>query len=243
MEKKHYKENLFSNNKHKKSEAIQNMFASIATHYDSFNHLMSFGKHHEWRKIAVEKLYLNPTDSVLDLCTGSGDFIKPLSEKICSTGSITAVDYCKPLLDICRKKYQQENINIIESDALNLPFNDHSFDAVTIGWGLRNLTDLDKGISEISRVLKKNGKFVSIDMSTPHNKIYKFISHKILSWLIPAIWKIVNNSDAGYYLFKSTEKFADIHQLCDRLNSVSIRSIKTKSFMFGNISIIWGIKH
>ncbi len=243
MHSNHFMKDVNSSNPEKRSIAVNRMFGSIASSYDSLNTIMTAGRHHTWRRIAVKNLTLKKGAKVLDLCTGSGDFITPLLNRVGDNGKVVAVDYCEELLHICKTKHgTKKNVEIVQADALNLPFEDNTFDAITVGWGLRNLVDLDKGLTEISRVLKTGGTFVSIDTARPDNQIMYSLSKFVLGNLLPLVWRFSGNSSAGKYLFSSTQNFISLSELSDKMYKSGIKTATIEKYMFGNIGIIWGKK-
>src|SRR5437016_3300030 len=134
---------------------VRDMFARISPRYDLLNHLLSGNIDKRWRRSVVEKLgpLLSPEAQILDVACGTGDLSIALFENI--GARVTGVDFCRPMLE--RAAGKQPQIAFVEGDALRLPFGDAAFDAVTIAFGLRNLSSLEQGLSELRRVLKSNG--------------------------------------------------------------------------------------
>lgn len=135
--------------------------------------MISLGTQKIWRHEIFNQLQIKPTDNALDVCCGTGDLAIALAKRI-SSGRVTGLDFNKEMLEIANEKTKMiGNLFLVQGDAMALPFDDNSFDIVTIGFGLRNVPDANKALSEIYRVLKPGGQFVSLEMSQPTNPIIK----------------------------------------------------------------------
>src|SRR5215207_7151990 len=139
---------------------VRSMFDRIAGVYDLMNTAMTAGMHHRWRERAAERAELGPGDAALDACCGTGDLALELAGRVGSEGSVVGCDFSEQMLDLARAKAVRRgasNVRFEWADALRLPYEDQSFDAVTIGFGARNLADLDSGLAEMARVLRPGG--------------------------------------------------------------------------------------
>lgn len=217
--------------------AVRNLFADIAPSYDLLNTLMSFGLHHLWRREAVRKLDLHSGDSVLDICCGTGDFLLPLRQAVGPKGHVEGLDFCAPMLTIAEKK-AKGRARLTLGDATRLPHSSELFDAVTVGWGLRNVPDLQAALSEVHRVLKPGGKFICLDMTQSD----KGFGRKAFEMVVPALGKIVGKTDAYAYLPKSTEKFTTKAGLAQAMTDAGLKDVDCRSLFFGNIAMHWGVK-
>src|SRR3954451_10091477 len=139
---------------------IRGMFDRIAGVYDLMNSAMTAGLHHEWRQRAVDRAQVGPGSNALDICCGTGDLALELRRRIGPDGRVVGSDFSEPMLELARRKSGDESLPVEFgwAGALDLPYGDASFDAVTIGFGARNLADLDKGLSEMARVLRPGGR-------------------------------------------------------------------------------------
>src|SRR5579862_9299450 len=164
-----------------KREGLRSMFSAIAPSYDRVNALVSLSEHQRWRIGAVHALQLNPGDSALDLCCGTGDFVKALRQAVGPTGTVVGLDFATPMLEIARKKEGAKGF-YLSADALSIPCASNQFDSVTVGWGVRNVGDIDRFHREVVRVLKPGGRFVSIDMALPRNRMVRHVSRAFLSF-------------------------------------------------------------
>jgi demethylmenaquinone methyltransferase/2-methoxy-6-polyprenyl-1,4-benzoquinol methylase len=223
-----------------KRDTLRDMFGGIADRYDLINSLISFRMHRRWRKFSVSKLQLKPGDSALDLCCGTGDFIVPLRNAVGSQGKVVGVDYCEPMLDVAAKKVGKKGLAI--GDACAMPFADKSFNGITVGWGLRNLDDIETGLRESVRVLKFGGGLVSLDMAMPTNRGARFISRIAHRRALPMIGALFGRKEAYTYLPKSTESFFSQEELASLLLNAGLRNVGWKNLYFGNICVMWGFK-
>lgn len=208
----------------KNPEKIKEMFNSIAKSYDSNNDLISFGLHKKVKKWAVESFKFS--GKCLDLCTGTGDIAEFLSKSCVVIG----LDFSPEMIAIAKQKHPE--IEFIEGDCTNLPFENESFDAVTISFGLRNIENYDKALDEINRVLKVGGKFLHLDFGKKN-----FLADVIYDFVIPKLVKILYCNEIPYkYLVQSKKEFFDEKHLTKLFENHNLEIIKTKSFLFGTIS-------
>ena len=193
---------------------VREMFASIASRYDLLNHLLSGNVDKRWRRIVAtrvrDKLSSNRA-CVLDVACGTGDLSLTLFE---ITGArVVGTDFCRPMLDIAAGK-TSGRIRLIEGDALDLPFRDGTFDVATIAFGLRNLSNVESGLAELSRVLKPGGWVAVLEFSRPPNAILRPLFNVYFKKVLPWIGGVVSGSRNAYsYLPASVQKFPDQSQL------------------------------
>lgn len=221
---------------------IQKMFNSIAKHYDKLNNIISFGFQLKVKKTAINNVPLKPDFKVLDVCTGTGDIAIYIAKNITKEGKVTGVDFSENMLEIARNKAKNiENVDFITADALNLPFEDGEFDACFISFGLRNLTDLKKGLSEMKRVTKKGGFVVSLDMGKPKG-IFKIFYRLYFFNIVPLFGRIFAKNSSPYkYLPESTENFPSSDELVQIFKEIGLSDVKKYDFLFGAISEQTGI--
>ena len=224
----------------RKRSAVQSMFAEIAPTYDLLNSLICLRLHYRWRAFAVRTLDLRPGAKALDVCCGTGDFMVPLSKAVGATGVVAGVDFCLPMLEIAHKKLGTNRLSL--GDACSLPIASHTFEGVSVGWGIRNVPDIDTAHQELARVLKPGGRFVSLDMATPKNRAMAAISTWAFQTLVPKIGALFGKSKAYTYLPKSTERFWTREQLAASMERAGLVDVGHKDLMFGNICVHWGRK-
>ena len=139
------------------------MFDRIASRYDLLNSVMSAGLHHRWRERAADRAELAPGGSALDVCCGTGDLTLELAGRVAPDGYVIGCDFSEPMLDLAREKAAGRGIDSVRfewADALELPYDSGRFDAVTVGFGVRNFADRDRGLKELARVLRPGGRLV-----------------------------------------------------------------------------------
>ena len=193
---------------------VREMFATIAGRYDLLNHLLSGNVDKRWRRIVAQRVRekLRANDArVLDVACGTGDLALTLFE-ITGAG-VVGTDFCRPMLDIAAGK-MSGRIRFIEGDALDLPFRDGTFDVATIAFGLRNLSNVESGLAELSRVLKPGGWVAVLEFSRPANVILRPMFNLYFRKVLPWIGGVVSGSRNAYiYLPASVQKFPDQSQL------------------------------
>ena len=218
---------------------IKNIFESISNEYDFMNDLMTFKNHSKWKKEVVEIAVDSSPKKILDIATGTGDIAIKLSKIKGST--IEAVDVSENMLKIAHNKIEElkiNNINLKTCEAENLVFDDNHFDIISIGYGVRNFTNLNKGLSESYRVLKKNGKLIILETSIPENPIIKFLYTLITTIYIPLIAVIFSRKAKAYlYLLNSTKKFPPKNKFLEILNKIGFKKIETRKKLYGASTI------
>ncbi|MBP6335747.1 MAG: bifunctional demethylmenaquinone methyltransferase/2-methoxy-6-polyprenyl-1,4-benzoquinol methylase UbiE, partial [Bacteroidia bacterium] len=200
----------YKNSNLNKKQQVAKMFNNIAWRYDFLNHFLSFGIDRYWRKQAISHLKKSKPGVILDVATGTADLA--IAALKLNPVKVYGIDISEDMLNIGRQKLIKKNlrgkIELLESDSENLIFEDNKFDAITVGFGVRNFENLEKGLSEMLRVLKPDGKAVILEFSKPKSAIvrqfYSFYSSKICPWL----GKVISKDAAAYtYLNESVEAF------------------------------------
>lgn len=222
-----------------KRNAVRQMFAEIAPTYDLCNGLMSLALHRKWRAYAASRLNLKPGDFVLDACSGTGDFLVPLRKLVGDSGKVIGADFCLPMLE--RAKDKPADVRLL-SDASAMPIRSDSFDGVTVGWGIRNVPDVDAAHRELARLLKPGGRFVSLDMAKPRNKLMASICGWFFNTAIPLLGTLFRQRRAYTYLPKSTAKFLGREELKASMERAGLTDVQYRDLFFGNICVHWGRK-
>jgi demethylmenaquinone methyltransferase/2-methoxy-6-polyprenyl-1,4-benzoquinol methylase len=223
-----------------KRAAVQRMFADIAPTYDLLNGLISFRLHHRWRAFAVRQLRLQQGESALDVCCGTGDFMLPLKRAVGAHGAVVGVDFCAPMLEIAKKKTKEARLSL--GDACRLPVRDEVFNAVSVGWGIRNVPDIDAAHAELARVLKPGGRFVSLDMARPNNRLIRAVSEWTFNSMVPRLGSLFGKKEAYTYLPKSTRRFSSRDELKASMERAGFIEVAFKDLLFGNVCVHWGRK-
>ncbi len=223
----------------RKRSAVQGMFAEIAPTYDLLNSILSLSLHHRWRRFAVSTLKLQPGDQALDVCCGTGDFMKPLRTAVGPKGLVVGMDFCEPMLVRAQEKVHEA---LSLADACCLPVGSSQFEGVTVGWGIRNVPDFDLAHQELFRILKPGGHFVSLDMAVPVNPLVKRVSNFVTNMLIPKLGSLFGKTAAYTYLPKSTQKFWTREQLAASMERAGFTDIMYKDLLLGNVCVHYARK-
>jgi len=226
---------------------VKNVFNSIADKYDFMNTLMSFGMDRFWRKKVVRISGAGPDMKVLDVCCGTGRLTRELGEALAGSGTVTGLDFSEKMLEGAREYIKdsaaKEHITFLQGNALDLPFKDNSFDCATVGWGLRNLPDLNQGLREMYRVVKSGSVVVSIDMGKPTVPIFKQIYWLYFKKMIPLMGKIWAEKKEEYqYLYQSAMEFKSQSQLVDVFQECGFVRCKYTNLAGGAVAIVFGEK-
>ena len=228
-----------NNNKSSNFLHIKNIFESISSEYDFMNDLMTFKNHSKWKKEIAEIAKYSSPKKILDVATGTGDIAINLSK--IKDSKIEGVDVSGNMLKIARKKIDElkiDNIVLKTCEAENLVFEDNHFDIVSIGYGVRNFSNLEKGLSESYRVLKKDGKLIILETSIPENLIIKFLYTIITSIYIPLIAFIFSGKTEAYlYLLDSTKKFPPKKKFIEMLYRTGFKKVETRKKLYGASTI------
>ncbi|MCT7968342.1 bifunctional demethylmenaquinone methyltransferase/2-methoxy-6-polyprenyl-1,4-benzoquinol methylase UbiE [Laspinema sp. D1] len=194
------------------ADRIQALFNRIAPVYDRLNDWLSLGQHRIWKLMTVKWSQASAGDTCLDLCCGSGDLAQLLGERVGKTGQVFGVDFSCAQLEIARQRGEthyppRTHIQWIEADALNLPFADNFFDAATMGYGLRNVTDILMSLQELHRVLKPGATAAILDFHRPSNPTLNGVQQWILQTIVVPVATANGLQDEYAYILPSLEKF------------------------------------
>jgi demethylmenaquinone methyltransferase/2-methoxy-6-polyprenyl-1,4-benzoquinol methylase len=229
----------------KKKEQVQHMFNDISGRYDLLNHLLSLGVDFSWRRKFVNQLSRYKPQHILDVATGTGDLALLISTL--EPEQVTGIDIAGNMLAIAKQKaaqkHFQDRLTFGEGDAEDLPFPDEVFDAVTVAFGVRNFEDLEKGLSEMKRVIKSGGVMMILEFSHPAffpwKQLYGFYSKR----MIPFIGKMVSRNNQAYtYLPESVYAFPSGKDFLDILEKVGMKNVSLRSLTFGVATIYTGEK-
>jgi len=229
-----------------KKKQVENMFDKIAFRYDFLNRFLSVGIDVSWRKKAIRELVSLQPKNILDVATGTGDFAIT-SYKILKPEKITGIDISEGMLDVGRKKIMklglEEQIQLLNGDSEAIFFKDGSFDAVTVAFGVRNFENLEKGLSEIYRVLKPNGRLVVLEFSKPSLPVVRNLYNFYMKFVTPKVGKLISkNNDAYQYLNNSVQKFPEKETFIHILNQLGYRHSFYKTLSLGICTIYCGEK-
>jgi demethylmenaquinone methyltransferase / 2-methoxy-6-polyprenyl-1,4-benzoquinol methylase len=236
----------FKDSGESKKKQVENMFDKIAFRYDFLNRFLSAGIDVSWRKKAIKELVSIHPKKILDVATGTGDFAIT-SYKMLNPEKITGIDISEGMLDLGRKKIKnlrlESYIQLLKGDSEAIFFEDGSFDAVTVAFGVRNFENLEKGLSEIYRVLKPGGKLVVLECSKPSAPVIKNLYNFYMKFVTPKIGKLISkNTDAYQYLNNSVQQFPERDIFIHILNKLKYRHSFYKTLSLGICTIYCGEK-
>ena len=229
-----------------KASMVRRLFDEIAEGYDRANSMMSLGRDRRWRLIVAERCALPKNGAALDICCGTGELSLALAGSDPSI-KVTGLDFSAEMLALARDKIGAsglaDRITLVEADATRLPFTDASFDAATVGWGLRNVPDLDATLREMARVTRPGGKVISIDMGHPRFPPVAWAYWSISRFFVPAVGRaLAGNAPAYRYLHESAKAFIDQGELARRFAAVGLEGIRVKNFLGGAVALVEGTK-
>lgn len=229
-----------------KKEQVSKMFDNIAPKYDLLNRVLSLGIDTIWRKKMIEKIQsLNPKQ-VLDVATGTGDVALEAQKRL-QTDFITGVDISHEMLEVGRKKIEKkglsDTIRLDLGDSENLPYDDNSFDAVTVAFGVRNFENLEKGMREMNRVLRPGGKLVVLEFSRPTMFPFKQGYNFYFKNILPTIGKLTSKDQRAYtYLYESVQAFPDGDDFLSVMNNTGYSSPDLERLTLGICTLYTGVK-
>jgi demethylmenaquinone methyltransferase/2-methoxy-6-polyprenyl-1,4-benzoquinol methylase len=219
---------------------VRGMFDRIAGVYDLMNSAMTAGMHHKWRARAADRAELESGDSALDVCCGTGDLAFELRRRVGARGRVVGCDFSEPMLEQAREKADRLGLPDVEfewADALDLPYRNGSFDAVAVGFGVRNLADLERGIRELSRVLRPGGRLVILEITQPRRPP---LSHFHALWfdhVVPMLGALAGDRAAYSYLPESVRSFPPPEGLAALMDAAGLERIRWLLLAGGIIAI------
>tara|TARA_B100000035_G_scaffold208192_1_gene178070 strand:+ start:659 stop:1363 length:705 start_codon:yes stop_codon:yes gene_type:complete len=227
--------------------AVEATFSRVAKRYDLANHLLSGGVDFYWRNRLVRFARKNNPSDILDLATGSGDVLFALREDLGSSVTLTGLDFCEPMLEQARQKRSVRGLDkqtnrFMHGDCLALPFEDESFDLITIAFGLRNLADRVKGLGEMHRVLRTGGRLIILEFTQPYfwfRPFYYFYLQGILPWVARCL---TGDRDAYLYLGTSIAGFPNRVGLCTEIENAGFKKVSASALTFSIVALHMGTK-
>ncbi|MBB6449031.1 demethylmenaquinone methyltransferase/2-methoxy-6-polyprenyl-1,4-benzoquinol methylase [Geomicrobium halophilum] len=228
----------------RKEKRVHEVFESISSHYDRMNGVISFNMHNRWRKDMMKRTNLTRHANVLDVCAGTADWTIANAKQI-QEGSAVGLDFSERMLEVGREKIKNaglNNVQLIQGNANALPFEDHSFDVVTIGFGLRNVPDPHCTLEEMIRVLKPGGQALCLETSQPENVLFKPVYHLYFQHVMPRLGQWFAKSDKYRWLNESTVMFPNKRKLAHWFEVAGFERVGYCSYAGGAAAGHWGFK-
>jgi demethylmenaquinone methyltransferase/2-methoxy-6-polyprenyl-1,4-benzoquinol methylase len=220
------------------------MFDRVAGRYDLLNSVMTAGLHHAWRVRAADLAEAGPGDSVLDVCCGTGDLAFELAGRVSPGGHVVGCDFSEPMLDLAREKAAgraAESVRFEWADALQLPYDAGRFDAVTVGFGVRNFADREQGLREMARVLRPGGRLVVLEFTEPQRPPFSTFYSLWFDRVVPVLGRLTNDPEAYSYLAESVHSFPDPPGLAARMDAAGLQRIRWLLMAGGILAIHSGV--
>lgn len=234
-----------------RAEYVRSLFGRIVPQYDLFNSLSTFGQDRRWRRMVVSQAAVPAGGHVLDVATGTGAVAFALARRT-PTATVVGLDFCLPMIERARQLGAERTgiargvtspPTFVEGDILNLPYSDATFDAVTISFGLRNVADIPRALSEIHRVIRPGGRFVCLELTHPRSALVRVPFHLYFFKLSPLLGALLSGDRAAYtYLPHSLTSFPDAPTLAGMLRQAGFTRVRHKRLNLGTIAIHRGVK-
>jgi len=220
---------------------VQAMFDRIAPRYDMLNRVMTAGLDRRWRESAAAAADVAAGESALDVCTGTGDLAFSLATRVTSAGRVVGADFSENMLERARAKavVRDTPIEFVQADALALPFDDNAFDAATVAFGIRNVSDLGTGIAEMARVVRPGGRVVILEITTPKHlrRFYQLWFDRV----VPVLGRLLGKDGAAYgYLPASVKRFPEPYALAAEMSNAGLDDVRWQLFAGGIVALHYG---
>ena len=242
--------NVFYAPGEQRAAKVGDLFAAIARRYDLLNDLLSFGLHRRWKRRVVELAAVRSGQRALDVCCGTGDIALALAR---GGPEVTGLDFSQAMLEIARARSQRSEVSdrkpevhapvFLQGDAQQLPFPGNSFDAVTIGYGLRNLSSCGTGLREMLRVARPGGRLVVLDFGKPPNALWRAIYFAHLKVSVPLMgWLFGGNADAYAYILESLKHYPAQQGVAETMRELNLSNVRVINLLGGAMAIHYGEK-
>jgi len=218
------------------------MFDRIAGRYDAMNSVMSAGLHHRWRARTADVADLAPGAAALDVCCGTGDLALELRRRVGPGGRVVGLDFSAPMLELAERKATAAAAAVewVEGNALELPFGDATFDAATVGFGVRNVADVPRAIREMARVVRSGGRVAILEITTPQRPPLKWFYSVWFDRIVPLLGTAAGDREAYTYLPSSVRRFPPAHELAALMHEAGLRDVRYVILAGGIVAIHWG---
>lgn len=235
--------NVFYATGERRAERVGDLFATIARRYDLLNDLQSFGLHRIWKRRVTALAAVKPGDRALDLCCGTGDIAFALAEH---GAEVTGLDFSEKMLEVASHRLEKshgQRLKFMQGDAQSLPFADNSFDAVTVGYGLRNLSNLETGLREMVRVARPGARIVALDFGKPANALWRTLYFTHLRCSVPLVGLLFcGRADAYAYIFESLKHYPAQWGVAEKMRELKLTNVRIINLVGGAMAINFGEK-
>lgn len=222
---------------------VNDLFAGIAARYDLINDLQSFGLHRLWKRKIVRLARPKSGEHALDLCCGTGDIAFALARK---GAGVTGLDFSEPMLQVARARNSKragQNPKFLQGDAQQIPFAENSFDIVTVGYGLRNLSSYETGLREMQRVAKPGGRLLVLDFGKPDNSAWRAIYFGYLKFFVPVLGRMFCRNAAAYaYILESLKHYPAQRGVAEKMREIGLKNVRIVNLLGGIMSINYAEK-
>jgi demethylmenaquinone methyltransferase / 2-methoxy-6-polyprenyl-1,4-benzoquinol methylase len=224
---------------------VNELFTRIAGRYDLINDLQSFGLHRYWKKRVVKEARPQAGEKALDVCCGTGDIALSLAQK---GAEVVGLDFSERMLEIARRRQSEggadfTRMQFVSGDAQSLPFPDGTFDIITIGYGLRNLTSWETGLREMQRVTRPGGRLVILEFGKPENSVWRAIYETYLKLFSPALGLVFCGDAAAYsYILESLNHYPAQRAVAEKMRELGLENVRVINLLGGAMSINYGEK-
>ncbi len=209
---------------------VRAMFDRISRIYDRLNTVMTAGLHHEWRRRAADLAQLEPGGRVLDVATGTGDLAFELLSRVAPNGEVLGLDFSEQMLEVARSKAAARalpaRVAFEWGNAMELDYADDSFDAATVGFGVRNFSDLDRGLGELARVVRPGGRVVILEATSPQRPPLSTFFSFWFDRVVPILGRVAGDADAYTYLPNSVRRFPGPDELAARMTRAGLTTVR-----------------
>lgn len=218
-----------------KEQYVHEVFEKISDNYDSMNSVISFKQHKKWRSDTMKAMQVKKGSKALDVCCGTADWTIALANATGTTGTVTGLDFSQNMLNVGKEKVgNYPQIELVQGNAMELPFKDNSFDYTTIGFGLRNVPDYKQVLKEMNRVTKPGGMVVCLETSQPDSKLFNTGFRIYFRYVMPMFGKLFAKSYKEYsWLQESAKDFPNRVQLTTLFEEVGLKNVISKPYTFG----------
>ncbi len=237
--------NVFYDAGNQRAAKVNDLFAAIARRYDLINDLQSFGLHRLWKRRVANLARIRGGDRALDLCCGTGDIALALARRDATT---TGLDFSKQMLEVAKGRGEKAGAGsrkpqFIQGDAQQIPFPDQTFDVVTVGYGLRNLTSWERGLEEMVRVAKPGARLIVLDFGKPANRLWQKVYFTHLRCSVPLIGLLFcGNASAYAYILESLKHYPAQLAVAEKMRGLKLANVRVINLLGGAMAINYGEK-